>query len=212
MTRRPLPPSRVLPENHSMTNTSLFLVVVSADPSLRLPSKSQECEEIVQVGDISALVQVAREKPIDGVVLGEGVQMEDLGVLGANLDLSKTVVMAGPLSVADAVVAIRGLLGEGKAAKQSPGLQNVTLEDFVESKFGEFVKAMKASSSRSLYATLIRAVERPLIELALRETHGNQIQAAQLLGLNRNTLRKKISECKISIKKRSQVHREKESS
>ena len=42
-------------------------------------------------------------------------------------------------------------------------------------------------------------VERPLIELALRETHGNQIKAARLLGLNRNTLRKKITEFQISV-------------
>ena len=46
---------------------------------------------------------------------------------------------------------------------------------------------MKASSARSLYSTIIHAVERPMIELALRETQGNQIQAAQLLGMNRNT-------------------------
>jgi two-component system nitrogen regulation response regulator GlnG len=45
------------------------------------------------------------------------------------------------------------------------------------------------------------AVERPLIALALKETNGNQIQAAQLLGMNRNTLRKKIVEHRIPVKR-----------
>lgn len=48
---------------------------------------------------------------------------------------------------------------------------------------------------------LISAVERPLIAHALKETNGNQIQAAQLLGMNRNTLRKKITEFRIPVKR-----------
>lgn len=43
-----------------------------------------------------------------------------------------------------------------------------------------------------LYDRILREVERPLLEEALRATDGNQLRAAQLLGLNRNTLRKKL--------------------
>ncbi|MGH7231435.1 MAG: helix-turn-helix domain-containing protein, partial [Nitrospiraceae bacterium] len=57
------------------------------------------------------------------------------------------------------------------------------------------------SSARNLHQMLISAVERPLITLALKETNGNQIQAAQLLGVNRNTLRKKITELRIPVKR-----------
>jgi two-component system nitrogen regulation response regulator GlnG len=46
---------------------------------------------------------------------------------------------------------------------------------------------------------VLREVERPLISLTLAATRGNQIRAAQLLGLNRNTLRKKIRELDIGI-------------
>jgi len=49
---------------------------------------------------------------------------------------------------------------------------------------------------------LITAIERPLITRALQETNGNQIQAAELLGLNRNTLRKKIKDLHIPVKRK----------
>ena len=50
-----------------------------------------------------------------------------------------------------------------------------------------------------LYARILREVERPLIARALTATRGNQIKAAELLGVNRNTLRKKIRELDIAV-------------
>ena len=49
-----------------------------------------------------------------------------------------------------------------------------------------------------LYARVIREVEKPMIKLALVATGGNQAQAARVLGLNRNTLRKKITELNLN--------------
>jgi two-component system nitrogen regulation response regulator GlnG len=54
-----------------------------------------------------------------------------------------------------------------------------------------------------LYERLLRDVELPLINTALAATRGNQIKAAELLGLNRNTLRKKIRELDIRVVRRS---------
>ena len=42
-------------------------------------------------------------------------------------------------------------------------------------------------------------MERPVIAMSLKATHGNQIRAAKLLGLNRNTLRKKIRELGMTV-------------
>jgi two-component system nitrogen regulation response regulator GlnG len=50
-----------------------------------------------------------------------------------------------------------------------------------------------------LYDRILHEVERPLITLSLAATRGNQIRTAQLLGLNRNTLRKKIRELDIQV-------------
>jgi two-component system, NtrC family, nitrogen regulation response regulator GlnG len=53
--------------------------------------------------------------------------------------------------------------------------------------------------ARGLYDRVLREIERPLISLSLEATRGNQIRAAELLGLNRNTLRKKIRELDIKV-------------
>ncbi|MEE8536234.1 MAG: nitrogen regulation protein NR(I) [Kiloniellales bacterium] len=50
-----------------------------------------------------------------------------------------------------------------------------------------------------LYNRVLREIEKPLISLSLSATRGNQIKAAKLLGLNRNTLRKKIRELDIQV-------------
>ena len=57
----------------------------------------------------------------------------------------------------------------------------------------------QALPPNGLYDRVLREVERPLIELTLEATRGNQVRAAELLGINRNTLRKKIRELGIDV-------------
>ncbi|WP_158744622.1 nitrogen regulation protein NR(I) [Acidisphaera sp. L21] len=52
---------------------------------------------------------------------------------------------------------------------------------------------------RDIYDRVIAEVERPLIQMTLSATRGNQIKAAAMLGLNRNTLRKKIRDLEIPV-------------
>ena len=53
--------------------------------------------------------------------------------------------------------------------------------------------------AKEMHAAVVAAVERPLIELILEQTGGNQLRAADLLGINRNTLRKKITSLGIAV-------------
>jgi len=50
-----------------------------------------------------------------------------------------------------------------------------------------------------LYARILREIEVPLLEIALNATSGNQAKCADLLGINRNTLRKKITDLDIEV-------------
>ena len=70
-----------------------------------------------------------------------------------------------------------------------------SLERLVE----EEVEGALADGEGRVYRDVMERVERPLIESVLQRTEGNQIRAAALLGINRNTLRKKIVELGISL-------------
>ncbi len=54
--------------------------------------------------------------------------------------------------------------------------------------------------SPGLYDRVLQEIERPLLSIALAECRGNQLRAAELLGLNRNTLRKKIRDLGIKTR------------
>lgn len=76
---------------------------------------------------------------------------------------------------------------------------SISLKDYIEKRLYDFIKRFKASEGSNLYHTLLREIEKPLITMVLKETGGNQVQAAHILGLNRNTLRKKIKELNIPL-------------
>ncbi len=74
---------------------------------------------------------------------------------------------------------------------------DMSLEEIVRLKLKDYFRQTGDVEPSDLYALIIERVERPLIELTLERTGGNQLQAAAILGINRNTLRKKIAALKI---------------
>ncbi len=79
--------------------------------------------------------------------------------------------------------------------------QEQSLESLVEGKLRSSMNGIEKLDKGDIYDRVLEQVERPLIRFVLEKTRGNQVRAADVLGINRNTLRKKISELGISLKK-----------
>jgi two-component system nitrogen regulation response regulator GlnG len=71
---------------------------------------------------------------------------------------------------------------------------DASLEEIIERKLIDCVRGLRDHAGANLYDLMIGLVEKPLLRAVLRETGGNQVRAAQILGINRNTLRKKLTE------------------
>jgi two-component system nitrogen regulation response regulator GlnG len=83
------------------------------------------------------------------------------------------------------------------------GDESDTMATVVERHVSRLLAAIRESGEEGvLYERALAELERPLIRMTLAETRGNQIRAAALLGLNRNTLRKKIREHGIGVQRR----------
>jgi two-component system nitrogen regulation response regulator GlnG len=82
-------------------------------------------------------------------------------------------------------------LREPGAAAQASELESAVAREVAE--------LLRETGAADLHPRILERVERPLLEAVLRETDGNQIRAAALLGINRNTLRKKIAELGIRL-------------
>lgn len=83
------------------------------------------------------------------------------------------------------------------------GEEGDTLNMVIERYIARLLASLRDSGEEGvLYDRALVELERPLIRMTLAETRGNQIRAAALLGLNRNTLRKKIRELGIGVQRR----------
>ena len=85
--------------------------------------------------------------------------------------------------------------GNGIAEMHEEGLSG-SVERHLAAYFAAHHNELPANG---LYDRILREIEKPLITLTLQATRGNQVRAAQVLGLNRNTLRKKIRDLDIPV-------------
>ncbi|MFA5352998.1 MAG: sigma-54 dependent transcriptional regulator [Thermodesulfovibrionales bacterium] len=72
-----------------------------------------------------------------------------------------------------------------------------SVKEFLENKLSGFIEKMARMENSDLYKTVISEVEKALLSIVLKETNGNQLRASRLLGINRNTLNKKIKDYKL---------------
>jgi len=85
-----------------------------------------------------------------------------------------------------------------QTSEKSDGNIGETIENHLQEYFHSHGNTLPPDG---LYNRILKEVERPLITLSLAATRGNQLKASNLLGLNRNTLRKKIHELDILVTK-----------
>jgi len=71
------------------------------------------------------------------------------------------------------------------------------LGDAVRRSLERYFKDLDGETPSAVYDMVLRIIEKPMIETVLRQADGNQTSAAEMLGINRNTLRKKMQQLRI---------------
>ncbi|MCA1957155.1 MAG: hypothetical protein LDL14_01320 [Nitrospira sp.] len=180
----------------------LAILALTADSEIQAQLKhALHDASVTVVRDPAAFQREASKHSFDAVIIESRGGPERSLALPVSLDLSRTLVIAGSRAVlkkAAKTIFDRHLAHS--TGTHSGKHRDDSLQGYLETKMGDFVRSMRNGSAKNLYPVLISAIERPLIVSALQETQGNQIQAAELLGLNRNTLRKKILDLHIPLK------------
>jgi len=186
----------------SPTSTAFSILLLSSDQDIQSQFKHAFKDTSVTVAkDVSTLPKDVARRTFDAVIVELKPGSSDRATaIPPDIDLAHTMVITGSRTVLKRASKFMHMMARQNAARTN-GKDALSLENFLEWKMGDFVKGMRNGSGRNLHPMLIAAIERPLITRALQETKGNQIQAAELLGLNRNTLRKKIHDLHILVKR-----------
>ena len=72
------------------------------------------------------------------------------------------------------------------------------IEEAVRTSLEAYFKDLRGSEPDGMHEMMVRTIEKPLLEVVMQQADSNQSKAAQWLGLNRNTLRKKLIEHKLN--------------
>jgi two-component system nitrogen regulation response regulator GlnG len=154
--------------------------------------------------DISLLVDFFLERAQEELnVVARGCTKEALALLkqhdwpGNVRELENTLKRAALLSSDQLLTPndFPGLVPE-PARKESEESLEALSANKLEASFAQ----MDVQELNNLYQMVLHQMERPLLSIILEKTRGNQVRAAQILGINRNTLRKKIQTLDIDLK------------
>ncbi len=77
----------------------------------------------------------------------------------------------------------------------------MTIDDYLERELKRHLPKVKSMKNGRLHKMIMELIDKSLINIVLKETDWNQSDASRILGINRNTLRKKITNYKINIHK-----------
>jgi Fis family transcriptional regulator len=71
------------------------------------------------------------------------------------------------------------------------------IEECIRASLEQYFKDLRGAEPHSVHDMVMNTVEKPMLEVILRQADGNQSKAAQWLGINRNTLRRKLTDHKL---------------
>jgi two-component system nitrogen regulation response regulator GlnG len=172
---------------------------------LRLPplrERTEDVPDLVRHFFAQAAEEGLPAKQIDGAALDVLRQYRWPGNIRELENLVRRLAALYPQDVITAPIvedelrtAVTGLAPTGDQAEADEGL-SVSIERHLVKYFKDFGDDLPPPG---LYHRMLKELEIPLFSVALAATRGNQIKAAELLGLNRNTLRKKIRDLDIQV-------------
>ena len=73
-------------------------------------------------------------------------------------------------------------------------MSKISIEECVRESLHDYFRDLDGTPAANMHDMLVRLVERPLLDVVMQKADHNQSRAAEWLGLNRNTLRKKLLE------------------
>jgi Fis family transcriptional regulator len=68
------------------------------------------------------------------------------------------------------------------------------ISDCIKRTLNRYFRDLDGEAPHAIYDMVLRAVERPMLEVIMKQAGGNQTAAADMLGINRNTLRRKLTD------------------
>lgn len=71
------------------------------------------------------------------------------------------------------------------------------IDDCIRTVLEQYFRDLRGTEPANIHEMIVTAVERPLLEVVMKHADGNQSKAAEWLGINRNTLRRKLLEHKL---------------
>lgn len=189
--------------NQGLFREDLFFrlnVVPMRLPPLR--ERTEDVPDLVRHFFAQAVEEGLPAKQIDGAALDVLRQYRWPGNIRELENLVRRLAALYPQDVITAPIvedelrtAVTGIAPSGEQVDADEGL-SVSIERHLVRYFKDFGDDLPPPG---LYHRMLKELEIPLFSVALAATRGNQIKAAELLGLNRNTLRKKIRDLDIQV-------------
>jgi two-component system nitrogen regulation response regulator GlnG len=166
---------------------------------IRIPPLRERREDVYPLARF--FLKKAEEKGLPPKILdAEAVSvMQEYGWPGNVRELEHMMYRLCALT-SESIISAESVAREMRTEKEN-GTNNNTIEQDVRSHLKLYFSTHGAGDlpAPGLYDRILPLLERPLIEMTLIATGGNQLKAAYVLGINRNTLRKKITELHIDV-------------